>query len=222
MSEPDSQADPWTAKFYPREGGGVGFERAVFFSDAVYAIALTLVAVEIGIPELEGPDTPAALFSALVDKGPRFAAYAVAFVWVALYWRANHRFTSTLRGVSTKYLLALLVYLGFVAILPIPASTLGEYSGNPVAIGFFAIFAALVSAMEVILLAVAQRDQLFLKPLSSAQFKQAVFGGLTPVVAFLVSIPVAFVSTWLAVVAWLVLALLLGWVTAKVFPVPRP
>ena len=59
-----TQIDPWSRRYYPREGDGVGFDRVVFFSDAVFAIAITLMAVEIGVPEIEEPDSTHALWTA--------------------------------------------------------------------------------------------------------------------------------------------------------------
>ena len=219
MADSAPRADSRPSMAYPREGGG-GFDRAVFFSDAVFAIALTLVAVEIGIPEIDAGSSPSALVAALVELAPKVGAYIVAFLWVAFYWRANHRFTTTLRGMSSRYVLALLLYLGFVALLPFPAATLGEYWSNPVAIAFFALFAAAVSSLEVLLLVVAHRDGLFLTPLSTGEYRGAVLGGLTPVPAFLLSVPVAFVSPVAAVLCWLVIAVGLGALLTRFGPGP--
>ena len=133
MSEQDAalETNPWTTRIYPREAGFAGFDRLMNFTDAVYAIALTLAALEIGLPEIEGnANSPGALWSAIVEKGPKLGAFVVAFAWVAIYWRANHKFTATLRD-QRKFTAVTLLYLAFVAILPWPAEMLGEYWGNP-------------------------------------------------------------------------------------------
>ena len=215
MTTPVPRDDPWTRTFYPVDGEDKAFDRVVFFSDAVFAIALTLMAVEIGIPEIDDPTSPAQLWTALVDKVPRLLAFVVSFAWVAFYWRANHRFTTALRGMSGRYIAAILVYLGLVALLPVPAGLLGEYWDNPVAVASFALFAALVSSMEVALFVVADRQGLFADPITPAFRRQALAGSLTPVVAFVVSIPVAFVSTIAAIACWIVLAVGLGWVVNR-------
>jgi TMEM175 potassium channel family protein len=214
--------DPWTIRRYPREGNGAGFDRLIFFSDAVFAIALTLAAVEIGIPEIEDP-SPSALWEALVSKGPQLVGYLVAFLWVAFYWRANHAFTATLKAISSRYIVAVLGYLALVAFLPIPAALLGEYLDNPVAVAVFAVFAALLSAMEVVLWVVADRDDLFLVPPTPTFRRQAILGSLTPVPAFLISIPVGFVLTpGAAILTWFVVSVGLGWLVSRLVPASAP
>jgi uncharacterized membrane protein len=219
MAEPDS--DPWTQRYYDRDGDGVGFDRVVFFSDAVFAIALTLMAVEIGIPEVEDSSSTTALWSAIVDKGPALLAYLVAFFWVAIYWRANHRFTTTLRRMSSRYIAMVLVFLAFVALLPFTASLLGEYPNNPVSVAVFAVFAGVISTLEIVLLLVADSDDLFTTPLTPAERRFRVIGAFTPIPGFLVSIPVAFVSPTLGVLCWFVGSLIFGWVTSRMFAKDR-
>ena len=196
----------------------------IFFCDAVFAIALTLMAVEIGIPEIEDTSSTHELIEAIIDKAPQFFAYAVGFIFVAIYWRANHLFTSTLRGMSTRYVIAVLVFLAFIAFLPFPAGMLGEYGGeNPVAVGFFAIFAAIVSGLEVVLLLVANADDLFVKPLSKPFLRQSIAGSCVPLVAFLSSIPIAFyVGPVIAMLWWLFVSILGGYAVGKLIPAKPP
>lgn len=206
----------WTRTFYPRHGDGVGFDRVVFFSDAVFAIALTLAAVEIGLPEIEGdPTSPAAMWDAFVAKGGVIGGFVVAFIWVAIYWRANQRFTMTLRGMDGAYIRGVLVFLALVAFLPVPAAALGEYWTNPLAVVLWALYASAVSGMEVVLLLIADRRGLFVAPLSPAFRRRAVVGSLTPLVAFLTSIPLAFVATWLAIAWWFAVAMALGYAVSR-------
>jgi uncharacterized membrane protein len=213
----------WTRDFYPRHGDGVAFDRVVFFSDAVFAIALTLAAVEIGLPEVEGDDlSPAALWAAFAAKGGLIAGFAVAFVWVAIYWRANHRFTMTLRGMNGVYVGSVLVYLALIAFLPIPAATLGEYWLNPMAIVLFALYGSAVSGMEVVLMLVAARHRLYVAQPDRAFLRRVVVGSLTPLAAFLTSIPLAFVATWLAVSWWFLGAVIGGFAVARFLPADPP
>ena len=200
----DSPADSIT---YPR--GSAAFDRVIFFSDAIFAIAITLVAVEIGIPELDGGSSSAELWSALVAKVPSLAAYAFTFFWVAFYWRANHKFSAGLRGMDGGYIVAVLIYLAFIALLPFPAATLGEYY-NAVALSFFLLFMACVSTMEVVLLVVANRRRLLEAPLAGDRLRFAVVASLVPVASALVAIPISFLSVPVAVVGFFALALGLG------------
>ncbi|MEI8083946.1 MAG: TMEM175 family protein [Actinomycetes bacterium] len=215
--------DPWTQNFYPREGPSTGFDRVVFFTDAVFAISLTLVAVEIGVPELSDPDSKSELWHAIVEKSPGILAFIVAFAWVAFYWRANHRFTTTLRGMSSRYIATFLVYLAFVALLPFPAGLLGEgILTNPVGISFFAVFAACMSTMEAVLFVVADRQNLFIRPISPQFRRLQILGSLSPVPGFLISIPVAFIYPPAAYVCWIVITIALGWVLSRWLPATAP
>lgn len=203
-------ASVWTRTFYPK-GDGVAFDRVVFFSDAVFAIALTLAAVEIGLPEVEGDRTsPAAMWDTISGAGPALIAYVVAFAWVAIYWRANHRFTQTLRGMDSRYVLATLFYLALIALLPVPAAMLGDYWRNPLAVALFAVYASAVSGMEVVLFVVALRGGLFIAAPSSAFARMQILGSLSPLLVFVSSIPLAFVRPWLALLWWVVGSVLAG------------
>ncbi len=213
----------WTRNFYPREGDGVGFDRVVFFSDAVFAIALTLAAVEIGIPEVEGGgDTVAGMWQAIQDKFPAIVGFLVAFLVVAFYWRANHRFTTTLRGMNGAYISAVILYLGLIALLPLPAAMVGEYGGNPLAITTFAVYASAVSTMEVVLFLVAVKGDLFVAPVTPAFKRAYIVGSLSPVFVFLTSIPLAFVSPAAAMVWWLLGSVGAGFLFSRFLPVTPP
>jgi uncharacterized membrane protein len=208
-------ASVWTRTVYPRDDG-VAFDRVVFFSDAVFAIALTLAAVEIGLPEVEGdPDSVSSLWAALAAKGPVLIAFLVAFVWVAIYWRANHRFVMTLRAMDTRYVVGTLVFLALIALLPIPAGVLGEYWNNPLAIAVFAVYASAVSGMETVLFALALRGKLFVAQPDPAFSRVQVLGSLSPIVVFLTSIPLAFISPTLAVLWWPTGAVLAGFLLGR-------
>ncbi len=213
-------ASVWTRTFYPREDG-VAFDRVVFFSDAVFAIALTLAAVEIGLPEVAGdPNSVSGLWEAVRDKVPALTGFLVAFIWVAIYWRANHRFVMTLRGMDARYVLATIVYLALIALLPVPAQMLGEYWGNPLAVALFAVYASAVSGMEVVLILVALKGKLFVAAPSPAFGRQLVLGSLSPTFVFLTSIPLAFVSTTLALVWWFAGSVLAGWGLSRIAAEP--
>jgi uncharacterized membrane protein len=192
---------------YPK--GTPAFDRVVFFSDAVFAISITLVAVSIGIPVVEGAVDNQSVWDAIVAKQRNFLAFALTFFWVAFYWRANHEFTNRLAVLDGRYIASLLLYLAFIALLPIPSGTFGEYS-NAVALSFFLIALAIISSLEVLLLTVAYRDRLFISRPSPAGYRKEAVSSLVPVFSALLSIPVSFVSVPLAVVFLVAFAAALG------------
>ena len=98
-------------------------ERMTFFSDAVIAIALTLLALELPVPEADGPRE---LLRALTGAhGREYLAFLLAFVLVGASWIAHHQLFSHVAGIDDRLLvLNLVALLGFV-LVPWASETLG-------------------------------------------------------------------------------------------------
>jgi uncharacterized membrane protein len=217
---PGADADPWTQRHYDR--GTQGFERVILFSDAVYAIALTLIAATLVAPTLtsvsSGQDASTAISEGLNNIWP----YAVTFVWIAFYWKANHRFTLTLRRMDNLYIWAILGYLAFVALLPFPASILGE-SASLTALAFFIAYMACISGLEVVLMVIAIRGDLLVRRLTTVEKRNWVLSALSPVVAACVAVPVCFIpgmNLYAALAILIGLSFALGFAVKRVYAVP--
>ena len=189
----------------------------MFFSDAIFAISITLAAVTIGVPQVESPVTDQSLWAAIKEKGPNLLAFVLTFVWVAFYWRANHKFTDRLAEIDGRYIAALLFYLAFIALLPVATGTLGEYS-NAVALSLFLVAVAIISSLEVVLLTVAYRDELLADEPTWIQYRKEAMSSLTPVVIALLAVPISFLSV-VGAVAFLILgSIILGTAVARFVP----
>jgi uncharacterized membrane protein len=189
---------------YPRRS--LEFERFAFFSDAVYAIALTLLVVGIAVPTLSDVRSSGEMWDVLVDLGPEFASFFVGFAVIGRYWLAHHRFVAVLAAVDSRLMLVNLLYLAFVAFLPFPTALVGRYEENFVAFAFYAVMLAVISALETVLFVVALRRDLLAVAVSRTVARQGVVASTLPVAVFLISIPLAlaFGST-LALFSWLLI-----------------
>ncbi len=199
---------------------GLEFDRAGFFTDAVFAIALTLLVLEVGVPGLvKGQEgSVSALLDGLNDRIPKIISFFIAFVLIGRYWLANHLFFAQLRAVDSRYLGLNLVYLGFVAFLPFPTALVGEYEGNPISVVAFAVVLGVVSGMETVLFAHARRAGLLRRVLPDDVYRWGLLASSVPVIIFTVTLPLAFVDTTLTLTSWIVLAPLLGMVLGRFAP----
>ncbi len=195
----------FTRDRFRREGDGLEFDRVATFADAIYAIALTLVVVGIGVPELEGDSSSSTdLLDKLGDLLPEIITFFVVFFVVGNYWLAHLRFMSWLDQVDTALIRLQLVYLSVIAFLPFPAALLGTLDDNAVALASFALAMACASGLEAVLLAHAHRAELMKQQLSDSATRWELTASLTPVGVFLLSIPLGFVSVWLGIAFWAV------------------
>jgi TMEM175 potassium channel family protein len=112
--------------------GGSGVERLVYFSDAVFAIAITLLALEIRLPEMQDP-TPRELAGALVGLLPRFYGFAISFWIIAVYWLAHHRIFRYIRADNRRLQVINLLFLMWIVLMPFSASLLGWYGSYQLA-----------------------------------------------------------------------------------------
>lgn len=187
---------------FERSGKGLEFDRVANFSDAVFAIALTLTAVELHPPVLTLEGDPTELLNKLSGMSDELIIFFVAFAVMGSYWWSNHRFVADLRAINSAYIVWILPYLAVVAFLPFPAALMGRYFENPVAVAFFALNMAVISTLEWVLLSRAQAGGLLVQPLTPDGYRWASLAALAPVVVFLISIPVMWIDTLLALAVW--------------------
>jgi uncharacterized membrane protein len=194
-------AGPGASRF-PRSGDGLEFERFVNFSDAIYAIALTLLAVGIGAPTIEDATSASDFLDGLWSKNPEIISFFLSFAVLGGFWLAHNGFVSRLAAVDPKLRAWNLAYLAFVAFLPFPTLLLGQFVENPAAIGFYAISVGAISALETVMLRVAYRDGLFRKPMPAPIANWSTATSFAPVLCFALSIPIAFINPILGMVTW--------------------
>jgi uncharacterized membrane protein len=125
--------DSETTSDYAR--GTLAFERVTFFSDAVIAIAITLLAIEIRLPEVSGA---AELAWGLLALWPKYLSFAISFLVIGSYWAAHHRKFIYLTHIDRTFIFINFLFLGLVAFVPFSTGVVGEYGDTPIAQAFYA------------------------------------------------------------------------------------
>jgi len=108
----------------------LGVGRLEALTDGVFAIAITLLAIEIGVPHIEST-SGADLRDALIEQWPSYAAYAVTFFLIGAYWINHHRMFRLLQGVNHRFLILNILFLMAIAIIPFPNAVLADYLESP-------------------------------------------------------------------------------------------
>ena len=101
-------------------------ERVLLFCDAIFAIAITLLVLEIKVPELHHA-SEAQLLQGLADLIPKIVGYVVSFLVVGSYWAKHHLLYSWVRRYDERMLWGNLRMLLCVAFIPFPTAFLSEY-----------------------------------------------------------------------------------------------
>jgi uncharacterized membrane protein len=188
---------------YRRGGDGLEFDRFATFCDAIFAIAMTLLTLGIGVPALTDPTSSGELAQALRDRLPEVLSFVLSFVVIGYYWSAHHRFVAELAAIDRRLISLTLVYLLLIAFLPFPTALIGRYEGNAAAFAVYALSVGLISTMEWVLLRHAWRRHHLRRDLPAAVYRQVTVASLAPAALFVLSVPVAFASTRAAVLVWL-------------------
>jgi uncharacterized membrane protein len=186
----------------PIARGGEEFARVLAFSDGLFAIAMTLLVVGIAVPTLSTPGDERELWDALRELDSAYLSFFISFAVIGRYWIAHHQFFRLLREMDYGLISLNMVYLAFVAFLPFPTALLGTYFENPVSVAVYAVSIALVSGLEVLLLRHAHRHRLLERQPPNDVYRWGVLASSLPVLFFIGSIPLAFLSTTLAVLLW--------------------
>ena len=155
---------------YERHSPGLEFDRFVFFSDAVFAIAMTLLVVGIGIPHVASRN----LEHALSEKNDEIISFFISFFVIGFYWLGHHQFFGRLQCVNARLMKLNLVYLAAIAFVPFPTALAGKYTEDPISIVIYAVTLSLASGLDALMEYVANRDGLFRRTMPSPVLRFAI------------------------------------------------
>jgi uncharacterized membrane protein len=108
-------------------GRGDDTSRIEAFSDAVFAIAITLLIIEIGVPHLDDEPPGTTLPQALVGLWPSFLAYVISFLQIGVIWANHHNRFRFIERSDHGLLFLNILFLMCVAFVPFPTALLAEY-----------------------------------------------------------------------------------------------
>jgi uncharacterized membrane protein len=97
-------------------------------TDGIYAVAMTLLVLELKLPEPRPPLTDAALRAELLHLAPKIVAWILSFFILAIFWFSHHRAFHYVRHVDRRLLWINLLSLLFASLLPFSSAMVGEYN----------------------------------------------------------------------------------------------
>ncbi|WP_315923824.1 TMEM175 family protein [Mesorhizobium sp. SP-1A] len=177
----------------------MGKGRVEAFTDGVVAIIITIMVLELKVPE--GED-----FSVLLPQWPHFLSYVLSFIYVGIYWNNLHNMFHTVQHVDGRVLWANMNLLFWLSLMPITTAFMGE--------NHFAAVPAAVYGIDLVLCAVAywilvaQLHRLHGPETSFAKGLGADFKGRISVVIYLAAIALAFVNHWIAIGLYVLVAVI--------------
>jgi uncharacterized membrane protein len=115
--------------------------RVEAFSDGVFAIAITLLVLDLKVPKAESLATGSTLWNYLISQWPVFAAYLVSFCTILIMWVSHHQLFNQIHRTDEAFLFINGFLLLFISITPFPTSLLAEHLQHEFASTAMAIYA---------------------------------------------------------------------------------
>jgi uncharacterized membrane protein len=180
-------------------------DRLVNFSDAVFAIAATVLVLSISFSlKLEPPDLDRKLWHEFGDVLPQVLAYALSFFIIARNWLGHHRMFKIIRRIDGRFIALNLAVLGLIALVPFPTEVYGNYPQERPALIVYCVAISAPSIASAVMFSYAAKDNRLIDPSTPPDLlTHSRLRSLSIPAVFLTSIPLSFVSVGLAQFWWL-------------------
>jgi uncharacterized membrane protein len=171
----------------------MGKERLLAMTDGVIAIIITIMVLELKVPQ-------GATLEALAHAWPVFLAYALSFIYVAIYWNNHHHYFQLVRRVNGALMWANFNLLFWLSLIPFATGWMGEYTFAPVPTAVYgaSLIAPALAWQAMERVAVRLQD-------SGSQLtlyvKRDIKSMISPVI-YAAGIGLSFVATWAALLCY--------------------
>lgn len=184
----------------------VGLERLIFFSDAVFAIAITLLTLDIRLPVTEGSLTNEELFQSIVAIMPKYLAYIISFLVIGMFWIGHHRKFRLIQKYDGRLIMINLFLLMTIAFIPFPTSLISMYEYRTATI-FYALVMILAGIFSAAIWWYASYKNRLIDPnLDPRLRREEILRPLLGIGVFILSIGLAFINSDLARISWILIA----------------
>lgn len=123
----------------------ISYERVLFFSDAVVAIAITLLALDLRLEIHEGSSLT---FRDLLLPWKNYIAFLLSFINIAGFWRTHHQMYGHIHKMNERTLTLNICWLFFIVTLPFATNVLSAHFGDPAAVFLYSLNIFLISVLQ--------------------------------------------------------------------------
>jgi uncharacterized membrane protein len=192
---------PTKAKVSPEEQ--IGLERIVFFSDAVMAIAITLLAIDIRVPNVDPAIAVTELTRQLSTMVPTLTTFFISFLVIGNYWISHHRYFGYIKRYDSRLILLNLMFLFFIICMPFLANLLGRYGDVPIVLIIYTLaISALGLSMALIWWYATYDHRLVSADLDPDTIRKTNIRLFISPLVFLAAVPFAYVSSTAVILVW--------------------
>ena len=182
-------------------------ERVISFSDAVFAFAITLMALSIDIPDLPTHLTQSELLDELYDLYPQFESYIISFAVIAIFWVSYHQVFNHIKGSHITMVYLNLLFLLLVTLLSLSTSLVINYGTYQIPYVIYCVIVIMTSSLLATIWWHATRNKRLVDKNLHPLFIKGVLVNLISIpIVFTISIIISFVNLEIAQYFWLIMA----------------
>jgi uncharacterized membrane protein len=186
---------------WPRAGSRV--ERLSVFSDAIFAFSMTLLAVNIRVPETAQSLVTSQLYVELTNLAPKFIGFGLSFFISGSYWIFYHRVFANIKRYDFTLVWLNVLFLFFIVLIPFPSDLIGRYLSQEVSIVIYAtVMTATGLVLSLIWLYASSHHRLIDKSLSKVVIRRLSMRTYVAPIVFLVSIPASLLLATFTPMLW--------------------
>ena len=185
----------------------IKLEHVISFSDAVFAFAITLMALSIDIPDLPASLTQSELIEKLYELYPQFESYIISFAVIAIFWVSYHQVFNHIKGSHITMVYLNLLFLLLITLLSLSTSLVINYGTYQIPYVIYCFIVIMTSSLLATIWWHATRNKRLVDKNLHPFFIKGVLVNLMSIpIVFTISIIISFVNLDIAQYFWLIIA----------------
>ena len=178
----------------------INTDRIAFFSDAVIAIIITLMVLEIRLPKIEDDATSAQIFHQLKEILPNIFAFMISFAVLGVYWVNHHQFYKAVEHSDWKLLWYNLHFLFWCSLIPLTTALLAEDFDKPAITALYGINMLTSGGAFALMHAHTVRNGLFITNISSKILRKMKRVNILSTSLYVIAIFAGYISVYISIV----------------------